>query len=194
MAQTSGPLDEVGAPPTLFDTFPDATMDCILRQFSRLPAAKDWEPHLPLEEISELYKVSGAMGIFMLGRFHTLVVSFTFDATTENILFHWNIGKVGVLWTNDIDAARAFVRAGCGKTLSGLVIGATRFEEDPPVEYIDDFVRGCPCVKFLNVADHHGLWEDKYEHTLDTVGVITETPPKWKWVLFGAPLGHPLKY
>jgi len=116
------------------------------------------------------------MGTFMLGRFHTLVVTSSFLARTENILFDWKKRTGGVLWTRDVDTARAFINTGCAKNITTLVIGAVSYDEDLAAEYIADFVRGCPRVTSLSVSDEHVLWAQKYEHALRSVEIITERP------------------
>jgi len=72
-----------------FDRSPDGSIDNIIRQFSRVPEAKEWEPHFPFADIQESYKIPGAMGTFLARTFHTLVVTSIFTARTENILFDW---------------------------------------------------------------------------------------------------------
>lgn len=75
------------------DTFPTEVLNNVLRFFSRLPTEKDWVPHVPLENIIELYGVRGHLRTFMKTRFNTLCISQDFKHAAEIEKYKWKKRK-----------------------------------------------------------------------------------------------------
>jgi len=110
--------------PTFFlDTIPGEVLDYVLRFFSRIPAAKNWERHIPLGDLVALFRVNGHLGTLMKSRFTALCVSNTGDCISEKNEYHWEIPTQGMLSTDDINVARAYILAGGGQALRTLAIG-----------------------------------------------------------------------
>jgi len=101
--------------PTFFlDSVPEELLDNVLRFFSRIPATRKWEAHIPLQDIVHLYGIVGGLGNVLKRRFHTLCISRTIDCADEHGNYKWKLKTVPMLWTSDIRVARDFVASGGG--------------------------------------------------------------------------------
>lgn len=166
----------MNAPSFLRDAIPKEVLDNVLKFFSLLPKAKNWETHIPLDTIVKLYGVIG-LSSFLKTRFRTLCVSKSIDCFRENKHFRWKRRR-GMLWTHDIFEARRFVSAGGGEYLHTVVLGYG--DGDGHVTgIVDDFGRYCPNIKSLSVHDPHQIWTSAFREqlaTLEKLEIATETP------------------
>jgi len=157
-ARTKTPCDDdIKSPKFFLDSFPKEILDNVLRFFSRIPKAKDWVPHIPLESIIVLYGVRGELGEFMIPRFNTLCISDSFKSNSSASCL-WKERKGPMLWTKDLHAAHRFVLAGGGQSLHSIIVGDRIHSEDMETEIVDDFLSNCPNVKSLSIEDEGRPW------------------------------------
>lgn len=176
MELDAGTTDDNKIHTCFLDSFPKELMNNILRFFSRIPKAKDWESLTPLSSIIELYGVTGQLGKFMKPRFNSLCVSKSFDCQYETTLYRWEKRKCGMLWTNDFDVARRFVLAGGGNFLHTIIVGSGIYHEDMGTDIVDEFLENCPNVKSLSIEDKKGVWVSRFGGQLEQLEIVTETP------------------
>jgi len=161
--------------PTFFlDTIPGEVLDYVLRFFSRIPAAKNWERHIPLGDLVALFRVNGHLGTLMKSRFTALCVSNTGDCISEKNEYHWEIPTQGMLSTDDINVARAYILAGGGQALRTLAIGLRmRREEKDDTDIVHDFADNCPNVTSLSIHDMGTAWVSRFGKQLKKLEFAT---------------------
>jgi len=167
-------IGERNSPSFFFDAFPSEVLDNVLRYFSRLPEVRDWVHHVSLESIIELYGVNGELGKFMKPRFNALCISDSFKAKDEIEWYLWENKKDSMLWANDLDVGRRFVRAGGGQALHTIIVGMGMYFEDSRKEIVGDFQSNCPNVTSLSIADEHGAWVSRFGGQLEKLEIISE--------------------
>lgn len=77
--------------PFYLNKVPVEVLDFILRFWSRIPNAKTWETHIPLEDIPELHGVVCQLGLFMNIQFTTLCVPKSIACIKENEQYGWQL-------------------------------------------------------------------------------------------------------
>lgn len=55
----------------LFDTLPEEILNGVLRFLSLLPRTVNWDKHMPLSNVVEIYRVHGGLGTYLNSRFRT---------------------------------------------------------------------------------------------------------------------------
>lgn len=165
-------------PSFLRDAIPREVLDNVLKFFSRLPRAKNWETHISLDSIVGLYGVIG-MGCFLKTRFRTLCVSDAIDCSRENKHFKWKRRRDGMLWTNKLDSARRFVSEGGGESLHTIIVGYGMYNDGQDSRIAADIRHHCPNITSLSVHDPHQIWLPAFGEQLKSLEILeiaTETP------------------
>lgn len=167
--------------PNLFlDAIPKELLDNLVKFFSRLPKARNWEVHVALEDITGLSGISGELGRLFRTRFRTLCVSKTRDCYDENLYYGWKLRSEPHLWTNDIWKARQYVLAAGGDSLETLVIGIGMYmhmdagpRATATLALVDDFRRYCPNVISLSIDETRSTWVNRFSGQLETLEVTS---------------------
>lgn len=85
--------------PFFWDSLPtevlEDVLDRVLTSLSRAPTARNWESHVPLRSIIDIFGVGGCFGRVLNTRFHTLCISATADCSVENEEYGWNLRPLG---------------------------------------------------------------------------------------------------
>jgi len=164
----SGKCDATLLPTLFFDIVPQEVHENVLRFFSRIPQARNWETHIHLLDLLGTFRVSGQFGAMMRNRFTSLCVSATVNCLHERTSWHWKLPTEGILSTNDIKVAHAYVLAGGGHALNTLAIGQNVMHkvEAETGGIVEDFFRTCPNVKSLSVHDPRGAWVSRFGRKL----------------------------
>jgi len=116
----------------------------------------------------------------MYSRFSALCVSKTGDCTSEKREFHWELPTEGMLSTDDINVARAYILAGGGNALQTLVFGRDIFpKESDVVDIVDIFAKHCPNITSLSIEDwieeRASRWVSRFGTQLTKLELVTET-------------------
>jgi len=161
-----------------FEVIPKELFDNILRHVSRLPAANNWETHVPLRQIVKLLGVGGEFGTVLAGRFHTLCISNTIDCFDEYLRFGWKLREAPTAWTDDMKVALDFIRAGGGnESIRTLIIGADigrKRSNGIAIDMADVFLKYCPNVTSLSVAENAHAWISTFGPQLESLEVFAE--------------------
>jgi len=165
--------EEKVMPALFFDSLPDETLDNVLRYFSRIPYAKNWQSHINVGHLVEAIGNGGVFGTKSISRFHTLLVSCTKNYNRDEARPAWKELAGPYLWTKDIKVAHAFALAGGGESLRTLVIGGGMYSRRRDGEdLIDDFVKHCPNVTSLSIEEGmDSVWVSKFTSQLKILEV-----------------------
>jgi len=130
---------------TLFCTLSKKVLKNIVRFYSLVPLAKNWERYIMLENIIPLYRVQH-ISEFLRNYFKILRVS-----TRLNFCPTFNSeGKERIedkmVWTESTEVAIKFVRAGGGSSLEYIIFG-----RDVDNLFVGEFVSLCPSIASLSV-------------------------------------------
>lgn len=70
----------------------------------------------------------------------TLCISSSFDCADKKKAYKWNKREYPMLYANDLNVARRFVKAGGGQHLHPLIVGDGMYDENRDgSEIVDDF-------------------------------------------------------
>lgn len=142
-----------------FDTIPqEEILDNILRHLSPLPQAVKWDKYMQLKFLLGILRANGTLGAFVAGRFNELCISKTLDCAGEQNLYKWK--------------AHDFVTNGGGASLETIMIGDDMYYEAINGRcMVGDFLRSCPNVRSLSVAEISGLWSSAFAMQLEKLEV-----------------------
>lgn len=164
-------------PPTFYiDMLPTEVVDNVFRFFSRLPVAEQWENHIPLKDVVELYRFGGAFIRLFVNRFRTLCISRTIDCWDENKIFKWKLRRERMLWTNNINVAHDFVLAGGGESLRTLIVGRDMYYEyRDGTALVDSFHARCPNLASLSIQEKGCVWTSRFGEQVKTIEIWTSS-------------------
>lgn len=145
--------------PFFLDSIPKEELDSLLRFFSRIPNASNWEVHIDVMELLELFAVRGALGGLMKSRFNMLCISSAKHRYrfAQNCYLGRKLRHEPHLWAESISVARDFILRGGGESLRTLVV-----ERDRP-DLIEAIMSHCPNVTSLSIDERRSSWADKLE-------------------------------
>jgi len=166
---------EPGLPTFFLDTLPKEVLDNVLRFFSRIPKAKNWERHILLQDLVALFRVIGQLGTLMKSRFTALCVSRTGACIPETHSYHWDPPTKGMLSTTDINVARAYILAGGGQALRTLAVGLHMYIEEDGVCIVHDFAANCPNIVSLSVHERGQDWVSRFGKQLKKLQISTNS-------------------
>jgi len=160
----------------LFGSLPIKALECIIRWYSRLPHAKNWESHVVLKTMIPLYGIPH-ISAFLTGYFRILRISLSIaDRTIFDSEGHEETEEK-MVWTKSAEDALDFVRAGGGTSIEYIIL-----EKDIEPSYIPEFVSYCPSIVTLKVY-HSGKWislcRRKIRRLVACTEIVLDIPRTW---------------
>jgi len=139
--------------------------------------AKNWAAHIDLRDLLQVFAVRSELGSFLKSQFNVLCICGTKDYYQENKESGWKLPIDSYLWTDDIYVALAFVIAGGGINLRTLLVGEDMYDEERSgLVLVNDFLKHCPNVSSLSIAEKSSFWLNSFGKQLERLELRTANP------------------